>query len=46
MTVVGIRRGEEPITAPSSAETLQRGDCLIVVGEKESVDRLKRKEPL
>ena len=46
VTVVGIRRGKDHITAPKSGERILAGDCLLVIGASVSVDRLKKEEPL
>jgi len=46
VTVVGIRRGDEKITAPAPTERLAAGDCLIVIGGSEAVDSLNRASPL
>lgn len=46
VTVVGIRRGNEKITAPAPTERLAAGDCLIVIGGSEAVDSLDRASPL
>jgi K+/H+ antiporter YhaU regulatory subunit KhtT len=40
VTVVGIRRGENRILAPSPTEPLQEGDRLIVVGTVEAVQAM------
>ena len=45
-TLVGIRRGDEQITAISPALQLLGGDCLIVIGTTAAVNRLKGREPL
>ena len=44
VTVVGIRRGGDRITTPSPASRLTAGDSLIVVGNLEALDRLRRTE--
>ncbi|MDD5135312.1 MAG: cation:proton antiporter [Phycisphaerae bacterium] len=41
VTVVGIQRGEEKIISPKADEIINRGDRLIVVGSKKSIERLK-----
>ncbi len=46
VTLVGIRRGEEEITAVTSAERLLAGDRLIVIGTTAAVEKLKGEEPL
>lgn len=38
VTVVGIRRGEQQITAPSPSERLETGDCIIVIGTARAVE--------
>lgn len=45
-TVIGIIRNEERITMPRPDETLQRGDKLIIIGTRESVEKLKKLSPL
>lgn len=45
-TVVGIRRGQEPIFAPRPDTKIQGGDDLIVVGSAKAVKALKGREPL
>ena len=44
--LVGIRRGEEQITAINPAEILRSGDCLIVIGKVDVVRGLKGKKRL
>jgi trk system potassium uptake protein TrkA len=39
--VVAIRRGREPILAPSKDEQLQAGDQLVVAGPEDALERLK-----
>ncbi len=46
VTIVGIRRGEERITAISPTDTIAGGDCLIVIGLSRMVDVLRKREPL
>jgi K+/H+ antiporter YhaU regulatory subunit KhtT len=46
VTVVGIRRGKDHITAPKPEERILAGDCLLVIGASAPVDRLKKEEPL
>ncbi len=41
VTVVGIRRGQTRITSPGPNESLQPGDCLIVIGTSDTVSQLK-----
>jgi Trk K+ transport system NAD-binding subunit len=45
-TVIGIMRSEERITMPRPEETLHQGDKLIIIGTKESVEKLKALSPL
>ncbi|MBN2327479.1 MAG: cation:proton antiporter [Candidatus Omnitrophica bacterium] len=45
-TLVGIRRGEDQITAISSEERLMGGDCLIIIGKASAVKDLKEQAPL
>lgn len=45
-TVVGIRRGQEPIFALRPDSKIQGGDDLIVVGSADAVKALKGREPL
>jgi K+/H+ antiporter YhaU regulatory subunit KhtT len=40
-TLVGIRRGQNQITAINPAERLLEGDCLIVIGKSSSIKELK-----
>jgi Trk K+ transport system NAD-binding subunit len=46
VTLVGIMRGEEQITAINPAERLVPGDCLIVMGTTGAVRNVKEQEPL
>jgi predicted Kef-type K+ transport protein/Trk K+ transport system NAD-binding subunit len=46
VTVVGIRRGKEKINTPAPTEQLARGDCLIVIGNKQAVESLNQSEAL
>jgi Trk K+ transport system NAD-binding subunit len=46
VTVVGIRRGEERIFSPGPQEQLMSNDRLIVLGERESVERLRLACPI
>lgn len=46
VNLIGIRRGEEQITAISPAQTLLAGDELIVIGKSDIVNNLKEQEPL
>jgi trk system potassium uptake protein TrkA len=39
--VVAIRRGREPILAPSKDEQLQAGDQLVVAGPEDALERLR-----
>jgi K+/H+ antiporter YhaU regulatory subunit KhtT len=39
-------RSEERITMPRPEETLHQGDKLIIIGTKESVEKLKALSPL
>lgn len=45
-TVIGIMRNEERITMPRPDEVLQGGDKLIIIGTKESVEKLKKLSPI
>jgi K+/H+ antiporter YhaU regulatory subunit KhtT len=45
-TVIGIIRKEERITMPLPGETLQPEDKLVIIGTRESVERLKILSPL
>jgi monovalent cation:H+ antiporter-2, CPA2 family len=40
VTIIGIRRGETQITAPSPREIILAGDFLIVAGNKNAVELL------
>jgi K+/H+ antiporter YhaU regulatory subunit KhtT len=40
-TVIGIMRDGERITMPRPDETLQSGDKLVIIGTRESVEKLK-----
>ncbi|MBF0408424.1 MAG: cation:proton antiporter [Candidatus Riflebacteria bacterium] len=42
VTVIGIRRGKEQITSPSPKEKISAGDCLIVIGTTEPIEKLKK----
>lgn len=44
--LIGIRRGSEQITTILPTQRILAGDCLIVIGQSESVRSLKEKEPL
>jgi K+/H+ antiporter YhaU regulatory subunit KhtT len=46
VTVVGIQRGEQQITAVTPAEKIAGGDSLIVIGMAERVRNLRKAEPL
>ncbi|HDQ45372.1 MAG TPA: sodium:proton exchanger [bacterium] len=46
VTVVGIRRGDQEIPAPSPSERLAGKDTLIVIGNARAVGKLKKQEPL
>ncbi|KJS01357.1 MAG: sodium:proton exchanger [Desulfobulbaceae bacterium BRH_c16a] len=46
VTLIGIRRGEDRITAINPAEQLLAGDVLIIIGKAEAVRNLKKQEPL
>jgi predicted Kef-type K+ transport protein/Trk K+ transport system NAD-binding subunit len=46
VTVVGIRRGEDRLLVPKPEEQILAGDCIVVVGFADAVDRLKNEEPL
>lgn len=41
-SIVSIIRGDEIIKNPSATTTIQEGDLLMVMGTKESVDKLER----
>jgi Trk K+ transport system NAD-binding subunit len=45
-SVIGIIRNEERITMPRPGEVLQSGDKLIIIGTRESVEKLKETSPL
>ncbi len=46
VTLIGIRRGDEQITAIDPGEKLTAGDCLIVIGNTGAVENLKKQGPL
>jgi Kef-type K+ transport system membrane component KefB/Trk K+ transport system NAD-binding subunit len=46
VNLIGIRRGEEQITAIHPAQQLLSGDHLIIIGKYDVVQNLKRQEPL
>jgi len=46
VTVVGIQRGEQKITAPSPTEALSPGDRLIVIGSAAAIKALQQNEPV
>jgi Kef-type K+ transport system membrane component KefB/Trk K+ transport system NAD-binding subunit len=46
VTVVGIRRGEERIFSPGPQERLMSNDRLIVLGEREAVERIRQGCPV
>jgi Trk K+ transport system NAD-binding subunit len=46
VTVVGIQRGSQQITAPSPTEELAPGDRLIIIGSAAAIGTLKQDEPL
>ncbi|MFO7708003.1 MAG: TrkA C-terminal domain-containing protein [Desulfobacterales bacterium] len=46
VTVVGIRRGQERIVSPGAQKRLMPEDRLVVLGEREAVERMKRACPL
>ena len=46
VTVVGIQRGSQQITAPSPTEELAPGDRLIIIGNAVAIGALKQDEPL
>jgi len=46
VTVIGIRRGDERITAVTPAEKILAGDCLIVIGGSHRLRALRQEEPL
>ncbi len=46
VTVVGIRRGQERLVSPGAQERLMAEDRLVVLGEREAVERMKRACPL
>ncbi|MFX3673010.1 MAG: TrkA family potassium uptake protein [Paenisporosarcina sp.] len=43
VSVLGIRRGEDLISNPSSSEELKHGDVLIIYGKKEASETFKKK---
>ncbi len=45
VTVVGIRRGKDKITAINPSDSLLAGDSLIVIGTSTAVNKLKMLEP-
>lgn len=45
LNVVGIRRNKKLIISPKADETVQKDDCLLVIGADEDVDRLDAKMP-
>ncbi|MCK9275209.1 MAG: cation:proton antiporter [Syntrophales bacterium] len=44
VTVIGIKRGEEQIVAPSSTEILAAGDKLIIIGDAKKIESLEKKK--
>ncbi len=42
VTVVGIRRGDQQITAPGPTEKIAAADCIIVIGTAAAVDKLRK----
>ena len=46
VTVVGVQRGKNRITAPKASFTLQAGDELIVVGSEAAIERIQARTPL
>jgi Kef-type K+ transport system membrane component KefB/Trk K+ transport system NAD-binding subunit len=46
VTIIGIRRGDARITSPKADEKILEGDRLLIFGESEVVDRLRRSSPL
>ncbi|HNT64236.1 MAG TPA: cation:proton antiporter [bacterium] len=46
VTLVGIRRGQQQITAINPSEKLRGGDCLIVIGKSSAVKELQEYTPL
>ena len=42
VTVVGIRRGDQQITAPGPVERIQANDCIIVIGTAAAIDNLRK----
>jgi len=46
VTLVGIRRGEDQITAINPAQHLLAGDSLVIIGTTGAVSNLKKLEPL
>lgn len=45
-TVIGVMRNEERITMPLPGEALLPGDRLVIIGTRESVEKLKSLSPL
>lgn len=41
VTVMGIRRGDEQITTINPSEKILTGDCLIVIGTADAINKLK-----
>jgi len=46
VTLVGIRRGQQQITAINPSEKLRGGDCLIAIGKSSAVKELQEYTPL
>ncbi|MDX9701666.1 MAG: cation:proton antiporter [Candidatus Auribacterota bacterium] len=46
VTVVGIRRADNRIVTPSPAERIFGNDILVVVGNRQAIEKLKLAEPL
>jgi K+/H+ antiporter YhaU regulatory subunit KhtT len=44
VTVIGIVRNHERIPMPRPEERLKASDRLIVIGTRESIDRIKRQK--
>lgn len=45
IAVMAIKRGREPILAPSKDEVLKPGDLLIVAGKDDQLEKLRSEEP-
>ena len=46
VTLAGIRRGQQQITTINPAERLNGGDCLILIGKTEAIQKIRKQETL